>query len=77
MLSKQQHKNNLKEFRNLLIEDFNHLTKGRSLSLKELAEQSQIPLKELNKINSGICQNWGTLHQVARFFDRKIRITFY
>ena len=77
MLNKQQHKKNLKEFRKLFIDDLNRLRQERGLSLDELAEQSHIPKKEIEKLDSGICQNLGAIHQIARFFDHKIKITFY
>lgn len=77
MLSKEKHKENLKEFRSQFIETINHILKEKNLSLEELAEQSQIPLTEIDKIISGNYQNWGTIHQLARFFDRKIKIVFY
>ena len=77
MIEKQQHRKNLKEFRNFLIEDINRLRQERGLSLDELIEQSHIPHKELYKISSGVAQNWGALHQLSRFFDKKIRIVFY
>ena len=77
MLDKKQHKKNLKEFRKLFIEDINQPRKERGLSLDELAEQCHVPKKEVEKLDSGICQNLGAIHQLARFFDRKMRIMFY
>ena len=77
MLSKENHKKNLKEFRKLFIEDINHLRKEKGLSLDELAEQSQIPLAEICKIGLSHQQNWGTIYQLARFFEKKIKISFY
>ncbi|MFV0627102.1 MAG: hypothetical protein ACK5N8_07125 [Alphaproteobacteria bacterium] len=77
MLNKQEHKKNLKEFRTYLTEDITQLLTGEKLSLDELAEQSHIPSAELDKISMGNYQNWGTIHQLARFFDKKIRIIFY
>ena len=77
MLSKENHKKNLKEFRKLFIEDINRLRQERGLSLDDLAEQSQIPLAEICKIGSCNHKNWGTIFQLARFFDLKFRIMFY
>ncbi len=74
MLSKEQHKKNLKDFRKSFVENINQLLKERDLSLEELAEQSQIPQAELDKILSGNLQNWGAIFQLIRFLDRKINI---
>ena len=77
MLDKQHHKKNIKEFRKLFIEDINRLRKEKELSLDELAEQSHIPLAEICKVGFEHNMNWGTIYQLARFFDRKFRIMFY
>ena len=77
MLNKQQHKKNLKEFRKLLIEDINRLRKETGLSLDELSEQSHIPLAEICKVGFEHNMNWGTIYQLARFFDQKFMIMFY
>ncbi|MFV0625731.1 MAG: helix-turn-helix domain-containing protein [Alphaproteobacteria bacterium] len=77
MLDKKEHKKNLREFRKSFTENFNALRKQKELSLDELSEQSNIPRTELEKIISGNYQNWGVIHQIARFFDCKIRIMFY
>ncbi|MFV0626576.1 MAG: helix-turn-helix domain-containing protein [Alphaproteobacteria bacterium] len=77
MLSKENHKNNLKEFRNTFIENISRLLKEKNLSLEELSKQSQISQIEIDKIISGNYQNWGALHQLSRFLECKIKIVFY
>ncbi|MFV0627222.1 MAG: helix-turn-helix domain-containing protein [Alphaproteobacteria bacterium] len=74
MLSKEQHKNNLKDFRKSFIENIHQLRQERGLSLEELAEQSKVPQAELDKILSGNLQNWGAIFQLIRFLDRRINI---
>ncbi len=76
MLNKQQHRKNLKEYRRLFIEDINRLRQERGLFLDELAEQNNIPLAEICKIGGCSHKNWGTIFQLARFFDQKFRIMF-
>ena len=74
MLSKAEHKNNLKDFRKSFIENINQLRQERGLSLEELAEHSKVPQAELDKIFSGNLQNWGAIFQLIRFLDRRINI---
>ena len=49
----------------------------RGLTIEELSEVSKIPLNILQKLEMGYFEDWGTLYNYAKFFDRKIRIEFY
>ncbi|MFV0626019.1 MAG: hypothetical protein ACK5N8_01540 [Alphaproteobacteria bacterium] len=77
MLSKKEHKNNIKNFRNNLKNEVEKLRVERGLSVEDIVEQSHIPLLELFRLEQKRDYNWGTIYQLARFFDKKIRITFY
>ncbi len=77
MIDGQEHRKNLKEFRRLFVEDINRLRQERGLSLDEISKQSNIPLSVICKVGFEHNMNWGTIYQLARFFDRKFRIMFY
>ncbi len=53
------------------------LREDKGLTIEELAVHAQIDLPTLRLMEMGYFEDWGTLYNYAKFFDRKIRIEFY
>lgn len=76
MLTKEQQKQNLKEFRKQLAEDLIRMREEKGLTQEEVSRATRISLTYIQNAERGETQNWGHIYLFAKFYDKKIRIIF-
>lgn len=75
MLSKQQHKENLRAFRQKTADQLKGLRIQNGLSLEQLSEQARIPLSVLIRSEQGMIHLPG-LFWLVQFYGKKIEMVW-
>lgn len=61
----------------LIAAQLRNLRESECLSLDELSARTGICVEILEELESGKAKRIGHLYRLARFYDKKIRLTFY
>ena len=77
MLSKIESRKNIREFHYNFAEELRRLRNSKNLSLEHLAFYSCVPVHKLRDLEIGQNKDWGTIFQLARYYEKKIRLEFY
>lgn len=77
MLSRDEHRRNLKEMRYNLSQAIIRLRMDKKQTIEQTSFDAKIPLNILRDLERGEVNHFGYLFAVAKFFDKKVRIEFY
>ena len=74
-MDKKQARKNLRETRENISKQISELRRSRKLTIEYMSYETGIPAKYLEKLENQLLEiNLSTLSQIARFFDKKIKI---
>mgnify|MGYP002751314461 FL=1 len=74
-MNKKQARKNLRETRENISKQISELRRSRNLTIEYMSYETGIPSKYLEKLENQLLEiNLSTLSQIARFFDKKIKI---
>ena len=77
MLSRLEHKKNMRTFEKETAEILKGLRESKKLSLKDIEDGTGFSVKLLEKLENGKRLNLSTLFLLAKFHEKKIKIEFY
>ena len=76
MLTREQHKINSLEMRYHLAQQLREIRESKQLSLEQVVANSGVPTQILQKLELGHIHTIADIMQLARFYERKIVISF-
>jgi len=77
MQDKYQFKDNQLETRYNFANQARSLREGVGLSVSEMAAKSGIMKRHIQQLELGKLESIGIIFDIARFFDKKVKIEFY
>ena len=77
MLNKEDSRKNLETCRRELAEQLTELRISKNLSIEDVEESTGVSATHLRRLENGERNDFGALHQLARFYEKKIRIMLY
>ena len=77
MLISREYKVNKVEFCYNFAEQVRWLRESNKLSFEEISQGTGIPIINLKRLELGQGKDWGDILQLAKFYEKKIRLEFY
>ena len=72
-----EHNKNMRVFRKETAELLKKLRESKKLSFEDISDGTRFSVRLLERLEKGECLNVGTLLQMAKFHEKKIKIEFY